>query len=60
MQPINLAFIGSEADAQQYGSISNRIHGARWVAFAPLEKTQSSAGRVLGGSQPCFWAGQPL
>lgn len=43
----NLAFIGSEADAQQYGSISNRIHGARWVAFAPLDKTQSSAGREL-------------
>jgi predicted dehydrogenase len=51
MQQLNLAFIGSAADAQQYGSISNRIHGARWVAFAPLEKTQSSLGRVLGGAR---------
>jgi len=52
MQQLNLAFIGSAADAQQYGSISNRLHGARWVAFAPLEKTQSSAGReVLGGAR---------
>ena len=51
MQQLNLAFIGSAVDAQQYGSISNRIHGARWVAFAPLEKTQSSAGRVLGGAR---------
>ena len=49
---LNLAFIGSEADAQQYGSISNRFHGARWVAFAPFEKRQSSAGReVLGGAR---------
>ena len=42
---MNLAFIGSESEASQYGSIINRIDGARWFAFVPLDGSRSSAGK---------------
>ena len=46
---LNLAFIGSEAEAERYGSITNRIDGAKWFAFVPLDRDHSSKGRELLG-----------
>ncbi len=42
---MNLAFVGSEPEAARYGSIINRIDGARWFAFVPLSGSQSSVGK---------------
>lgn len=47
---MNLAFIGSESEASQYGSIINRIDGARWFAFVPLDGSASSAGKDALGA----------
>ncbi len=48
---LNLAFIGSEVEAERYGSIINRIDGARWFAFVPLDRDHSSKRKdLLGGT----------
>ena len=47
---LNLAFIGSKIAAERYGSIMNRIDGARWFAFVPLNEGRSSKGNDLLGA----------
>ena len=48
---MNLAFAGSASEAVRYGSITNRIEGANWSAFVPMDGADAAKGKeALGAS----------
>ncbi len=48
---LNLAFIGSRADAERYGAITNRIDGAKWSVYFLLDGPKQTAhANVLGSA----------